>query len=157
MKRLFSCLLLASVFSISSNALAYDAEMAESYAKLFEPAVEAKVGKQLGFIKPEKLAERVNKGVQFTVIDVRTEAESSLFGFKAGAQLAMPISELFKKENLDKIPTDQEVIVVCKSGARAAAAGTALRHLGFDNVKILKGGFKALSAYFGAKEAYPEK
>jgi rhodanese-related sulfurtransferase len=32
--------------------------------------------------------------------------------------------------------------------------GTALRHIGFDNVYILKGGFQALAAYYGPREAY---
>jgi len=36
---------------------------------------------------------------------------------------------------------------------RATAAGTALRHIGFENVYILKGGFKALTDYMGPKEA----
>jgi rhodanese-related sulfurtransferase len=36
------------------------------------------------------------------------------------------------------------------------AAGTALRHVGFDNVYILQGGFQGLTAYYGAKEAYPQ-
>ena len=39
-------------------------------------------------------------------------------------------------------------------GARAAAVGTALRHIGFDNVYILKGGFQALAAYYGPRQAY---
>jgi rhodanese-related sulfurtransferase len=42
---------------------------------------------------------------------------------------------------------------MCLSGTRATAAGTALRHIGFDNVYILKGGFKALTGYLGPKEA----
>jgi rhodanese-related sulfurtransferase len=69
------------------------------------------------------------------------------------------VNELFKSDNLDKIPTDKPVVIVCKSGARATAVGTALRHIGFDNVYILKGGFQGLSSHFGAKQAYqkPEK
>jgi rhodanese-related sulfurtransferase len=44
------------------------------------------------------------------------------------------------------------VVVLCKSGARATAAGTALRHIGFEHVYVLKGGYKALIAYMGPKE-----
>ena len=46
------------------------------------------------------------------------------------------------------------MIIVCKSGARATAVGTSLRHIGFDNVYILKGGFQGLANYFGPKQAY---
>jgi len=50
-------------------------------------------------------------------------------------------------------PTWSYDVVVCVSGARASAAGTALRHIGFENVYIFKGGFKALAGYMGPKEA----
>jgi rhodanese-related sulfurtransferase len=46
----------------------------------------------------------------------------------------IPVSELFTDDNLARIPTDRTVIVICKSGTRATAAGIALRHIGFDNV-----------------------
>jgi 3-mercaptopyruvate sulfurtransferase SseA len=67
--------------------------------------------------------------------------------------LVIPINELFTDASLARIPTDKTVIVLCKSGTRATAAGTALRHIGFENVYILKGGYKALIAYMGPKEA----
>ena len=65
--------------------------------------------------------------------------------------LAIPASELFKVENLDRLPEDKRIVVVCKSGTRAAAVGTALRHVGFGNVYILKGGFMKLASYLDAK------
>jgi rhodanese-related sulfurtransferase len=48
------------------------------------------------------------------------------------------------------------VVIICKSGTRATAVGTALRHIGFDNVYILKGGLMALSKYLSPKTANPE-
>jgi hypothetical protein len=39
-------------------------------------------------------------------------------------------------------------------GTRSAPAGTALRHIGFDNIYVLKGGFKAFAGYMGPKEVY---
>jgi rhodanese-related sulfurtransferase len=60
---------------------------------------------------------------------------------------------LFAPASLARIPVDAPVVVICKSGTRATAAGTALRHIGFDNVLSLKGGFKALSDYLDAKTA----
>jgi hypothetical protein len=36
---------------------------------------------------------------------------------------------------------------------QGAGAGKALRHIGFENVHILKGGFKAMTGYLGPKEA----
>ena len=40
-----------------------------------------------------------------------------------------------------------------KSGTRASVVGTALRHIGFDNVSILKGGYMALNKYLDPKTA----
>lgn len=59
------------------------------------------------------------------------------------------VNELFAEAHLALIPTDMTVVVLCLSGARATAAGTALRHTGFENVYILKGGFKALTSHLG--------
>jgi rhodanese-related sulfurtransferase len=44
-------------------------------------------------------------------------------------------------------------VIVCKSGTRAFAVGTALRHIGFDNVSILKGGYMSLNKYLDPKTA----
>jgi len=67
--------------------------------------------------------------------------------------MTIPLNELFTEANLIRIPTDKTVVVLCKSGTRATAAGIALRHIGFENVYILNGGFKALIDYMGPKEA----
>jgi rhodanese-related sulfurtransferase len=65
----------------------------------------------------------------------------------------IPVDELFTEAKLALIPTDKTVVVVCMSGTRATASGTALRHIGFENVYVLKGGFKALTGYLGPVEA----
>ena len=86
-------------------------------------------------------------------VDIRTPAETGIYSATLPGTLVIPIDELFTEVNLARIPTDKTVVVLCKSGTRAAAAGTALRHIGFDNVYVLKGGFKALAGYMGPKEA----
>ena len=86
-------------------------------------------------------------------LDVRTPAESGVYSVTLPGSLAIPINELFKPDNLARIPTDRTVVVFCLSGSRATAAGTALRHIGFENVYILKGGYKALVAYMSPEQA----
>ena len=86
-------------------------------------------------------------------LDVRTPAETGVYGVTLPGALMIPINELFTPANLARIPADKTVVVLCLSGTRATAAGTALRHIGFENVYILKGGYKALTAYMGPKEA----
>ena len=49
-------------------------------------------------------------------------------------------------QNLDMIPTDRNVIVYCGSGYRAALAAASLQALGYDNVKVFTGSWKAWTA-----------
>ncbi len=143
--------LFSAAFLVSASAFAFDHDLAESYARLFEPVAGAKAGKALHLISPEALVEELKQGKEVVTLDVRTPAESGVFTMAVPGGLAIPANELFQSENLNRLPTDKRVVVVCKSGTRATAVGTALRHVGFDNVYILKGGFMKLSAYLDAK------
>ncbi len=75
------------------------------------------------------------------LIDVR-EAGEYAEGHIPGA-INIPLRTV--AQNLDKIPADQPVLVYCASGLRAGTALSALRTLGFDNVKSFPGGWKAWS------------
>jgi rhodanese-related sulfurtransferase len=138
---------------LSTPAWAYDSAMAESYAQLFAPVKGAGAGKALHLMKPDAFLNKVIAKESLVALDVRTPAEIGVFTSILPGTLTIPMNELFTEDNLSRIPTDKTVVVLCKSGARATAAGTALRHIGFENVYVLKGGFKALIAYMGPKEA----
>jgi rhodanese-related sulfurtransferase len=137
-----------------SSAWSYDADMAASYKRLFSGVSGAEAGKALHFISPEAFVAKLKKGESPVAVDIRTPAETDLFSLSLAGSLTIPTDQVFAPENLARLPTDKPVVIVCKSGARAAAVGTALRHIGFDNVYILKGGFQALAAYYGPGEAY---
>ncbi|WP_217160910.1 rhodanese-like domain-containing protein [Thiocystis violascens] len=126
---------------------AYDAKLAESYANLFMPVQGLQAGKALHCIKPEAFVNRVKRGEPMVTLDVRTPAETGIFTAALPGHLTLSLHELFLPANLARIPKDRTVVVLCKSGLRASAAGTALRHIGFENVFILEGGFKALVDY----------
>jgi rhodanese-related sulfurtransferase len=59
--------------------------------------------------------------------------------------------EVFKPENLNKLPKDKKIVVVCHSGDRAAAVVTGLRAVGFNNAYQFKGGMKELADAVGRK------
>jgi len=145
--------LAATLLLTSASAWSYEQDLAASYAGLFEPVAGAAAGKALHLMKPDAFVDQIKQGKAFVMLDVRTPAEAQIYGAALPGSMAIPLNELFKAENLDRLPTDKPIVVVCKSGTRAAVAGTALRHVGFDNVMILKGGFKALNDYLDAKTA----
>ena len=151
--RVLKILSLVMAATLASPVWSYDAAMAESYAKLFAPVQGAGAGKGLHLITPDAFLNKVKTKEPVLALDVRTPAETAVYSVTLPGALVIPINELFTEANLARIPTDRTVVVFCLSGARATAAGTALRHIGFENVYVLKGGFKALTAYMGPKEA----
>lgn len=155
MKRWTVVAVIGCFLSFSSVAWSYDTDMAQSYEKFFASCCGAGVGKMLHFVKPAAFVNDIKAGKEYITIDVRTPEETGLYTMALPSNLTISVNHLFEPENLDKIPQDKPVMIICKSGARATAVGTALRHIGFDNVYILKGGIQALSSYYGAKQANP--
>ena len=74
------------------------------------------------------------------VLDVRNPSELLAAGYVEGS-VNIPLRELAK--NLDKLPADKNapIITYCAVGQRGGIAMTALRLLGYTNVKNLGGGF----------------
>lgn len=139
---------------VSTAAQAYDRELAHSYQQLFAGVKGPSAGQALGLMSPGAFISAAKAGKAMVALDIRTEAEMSVYGLTLPGALSIAADQVFEPDNLAKLPRDKPVVVVCKSGARATAVGTALRHAGFDNVLILKGGFKGLSAFLGPKEAH---
>jgi rhodanese-related sulfurtransferase len=146
-------ILVAITVSLAAPAWSYDTAMAESYAELFAPVKGAGAGKAMHLMYPDAFLDMVKTGQTLAVLDIRTPAETAVFSSTLPGTLVIPLDQLFTETSLTRIPADRTVVILCKSGTRATAAGTALRHIGFGNVYILKGGFKALITYMGPKEA----
>ena len=149
-----STALVAVSIGFSAPAWSYDEAGAQSYAEMFAPAQGKATGKKIHLIPAEKFVDKIKTNQPVVVLDVRTPRELGVFGSTLPGTLNIPLNELFNKNNLASIPTDKPVVVLCQSGVRSTAVGTALRHIGFKNVFILKGGYKALIHYLGPKQAY---
>jgi rhodanese-related sulfurtransferase len=52
-------------------------------------------------------------------------------------------------EQREKLPRDKMVLIYCNTGSLSAQAGFALRVAGYDNVRILQGGFEEWKAKGG--------
>jgi len=151
--RLLTITFLAVAITVAGPAWSYDEAIAKSYADLFAPVKGAGAGKALHLIPPDVFLNKVKANEPLVALDIRTPAETGVYSVTLPGTLMIPIDVLFTEAKLAQIPIDKTVVVMCMSGTRATAAGTALRHIGFDNVYILKGGFKALTGYMGPKEA----
>jgi rhodanese-related sulfurtransferase len=91
----------------------------------------------------EELKERMDKGEQLNLIDVREEYEFDEFNI--GATL-IPLGEL--PDRLEEIEAwkDQEILIHCRSGARSGRAKEYLTSEGYSNVRNVLGGMLAWQA-----------
>jgi phage shock protein E len=86
-------------------------------------------------ITADDLREKIQRGGDFLLLDVRTPAEHAADAIE-GSYL-MPVQELsFRAAEL---PRDREIVAYCRVGNRSAFAATYLARLGY-NVKNLEGG-----------------
>jgi rhodanese-related sulfurtransferase len=96
--------------------------------------------KGYGSVAPAKLNEELVDRAPF-ILDVRETSEIEKDGFIKGA-INIPVRDVLK--NLDKLPAmDQPIVVMCASGHRGGYVLSALRLLGYANVRNLGGGLAA--------------
>jgi rhodanese-related sulfurtransferase len=134
--------------------MAYDEALAKTYELFFASFEEKEVPRALHLIPAEKLAEAIKKGEDIVLLDVRTKQEQSVIGLTLGGSLHIPMNEVFRPENLSRIPTDRKVVVTCKSGVRCTVIALALRNIGFDNAYAMKGGLMGLMKYLSPQTAF---
>lgn len=96
--------------------------------------------KGYGSVAAAKLNEELADQPPF-LLDVREAAEIEKDGYIEGA-VNLPVREVL--ENLDKLPAQDEAIVIyCASGHRGGMVTAALKLLGYQNVRNLGGGLGA--------------
>jgi len=155
MKRLF--VVLALLFVFTGSSFAYDKELAGKFDAMFSQMTQEVLAIAPCQITPEKVLEMLNKNEEFYVLDIRTPAEQNFVGFTFKNSLHIPMNQVFKKENLEKLPKNKKIVVVCHSGTRAAPTTMALRMIGFENAVMLRGGISALAAAVTPKTLPLEK
>jgi rhodanese-related sulfurtransferase len=90
------------------------------------------------------LRERLTAGSGPRIIDVRTPAEFETAHIPGAYNVPLDLL----REHRDELRRhlDEDVVLVCRSGARATQAGQTLAGAGLPNVKILAGGILAWQA-----------
>ena len=91
-------------------------------------------------INVTEAADRFAQGAY--LLDVREQVEWEEAHVE-GAVL-IPLSELSTR--LDELPTDEDILVICRSGNRSAQARDLLRQAGFERVTSISGGINAWMA-----------
>ena len=89
-------------------------------------------------ITVQELKEKLDKGEDFQLIDVREDFEYETSNL--GGQL-IPLGGILIEA--DKVSKDKPVVVMCRSGKRSAAAIMQLQQLGYSNLYNLQGGILA--------------
>lgn len=92
-------------------------------------------------ITPKELKERLDKGEQLVLLDVREPWEHSLA--KIEGSTLIPLGTL--PQSMDKLDKGAEIIAYCHHGMRSADAMQFLLQQGFPAVKNLVGGIDAWS------------
>lgn len=153
-KTIYSTLALAI---LSMNAMAYDEKKAEEFNAFYSHMTQKACADSKLFIKADEVMKNLREEKPMTLLDVRTDGEANVIAVSQKGALHMPISTLFAKENLDKLPTDRPIVVVCHSGTRATLAAVGLKRVGFKQVHVLKGGLIALAQENNPKNAPMDK
>lgn len=92
-------------------------------------------------ILPLDVYERMKRGDNLQIIDVREDAEVAT-GIIPGAK-HIPLGHI--SERLHEIDSNRETVMVCRSGGRSAKACEFLMSGGYSKVKNMMGGMNAWS------------
>lgn len=148
MKKIFFLPLLIIFFTVSLS-FGYDKQLASKFDSMFSQLTPEMITKRPCEVNSKQLFDMIKAKENFVILDIRTPQEMSIVGITYKDTLKIPMHELFKEDNLKKLPTDKKIIVVCHTGTRAAAATMALRAVGFMNAFMFKGGIAELATEAG--------
>jgi sulfur-carrier protein adenylyltransferase/sulfurtransferase len=112
------------------------------YEQFCGSRVEEAEGESIGDeweIPPRTLRERLGKGEEIVVLDVRNPEETQISRIEGS--ILIPLGEL--PERVAELSTADQIVVYCRVGGRSAKAVELLRSVGFRKVKSLAGGINA--------------
>jgi adenylyltransferase/sulfurtransferase len=90
-------------------------------------------------ITPTDLAKRLKRRGPIRLIDVREPHELAISRIDGGESVPLGTFAAFMHD----FQSDEEIVLICKSGTRSARALHLLLGAGFNNVKNLRGGINA--------------
>ncbi len=102
-------------------------------------------------IKADDLSAMIQaKKTDFLVVDVRPNPAEYGEGHIAGS-ISIPVQDIFKPENLKKLPKNKKVILACVTGQTQNLPIVALRAMGYDAYTMAFGYSAWLKGYRGGQ------
>lgn len=141
------------VASLSVSAFAYDTNKAKTFENFYSGFTQKACANSKLFVEAPEVMKMLRDNKKVTLLDIRTKGEHAVISIGLKNSIYIPIKDLFKEENLDKLPTDQTIVIVCHSGTRATLAAVGLKQIGIKNTRVLKGGLVALADANNPKNA----
>lgn len=138
-------------FSLTNIAFAFDAQLAARFDGMFSQFTAEMIAKRPCEVNAKQLFDMIKAKEPFIILDIRTPQEMEIVGVSYKDSLKIPMNELFRQDNLKKLPKDRKIIVLCHTGTRAVAAAMALRAIGFENAVMFKGGIAELASESGRR------
>jgi adenylyltransferase/sulfurtransferase len=87
------------------------------------------------------LKERLDRGEQVTIIDVREPHEWQIANLENYGSRLIPLGQFANR--IGELDPEEDIVVHCKMGGRSAKAYEVLKKAGFTRIKNLKGGILA--------------
>lgn len=98
-------------------------------------------------ITVEALKERLDKGEDINLLDVREDHERAAFNI-GGRHIPVGKIQLLETDDIEDWK-DKEIVVYCRSGNRSGMAASMLTRAGFADPVNLTGGMLAWQAQYG--------
>lgn len=92
-------------------------------------------------ISARELKQKMDRGADMLILDVRTEPQYNMRRLKDDRVKLVVLGDL--REKIDEIPRDKEIVVICALGTRSYEAFRTLKGAGFKDVKYMEGGLQA--------------
>jgi glyoxylase-like metal-dependent hydrolase (beta-lactamase superfamily II)/rhodanese-related sulfurtransferase len=114
----------------------------------------------LKVITADQLAEKVLNKEKLFILDVRNESDFNDWKVEGEnfTYLNVPYFELIDgiEPIADKVPQDQDVVVICAKGGSSVFVGEQLVEAGFDNIYSLENGMKGWSEHLEKVKIYED-
>ena len=104
-------------------------------------AKDGEMGEPMGEVGAVELNERLSSEEPPFLLDVRQPHEWDIVNLEPNGAVIIPLAEL--PDRLDELPTDRDIVVYCRTGARSESAVRLLAEEGFSSVFNFVGGIHA--------------